>query len=199
MKRVPMTHDRVFSDEAFAERYAKHHDGMVAKFGRGYAAKLSSRGFQGGRIIDLGCGSGATVIVLARAFPQSEAVGLDLSEPLLRWARTAAREAGVEERVRFENADVQRVPYEDDSFDVVVNLNMVHVVEDPVRMLDEIERILSPDGFLFIADLRRSWLGLVEKEIKSALTLGEARELLRRSRLREGTFSSSPLWWRFEA
>jgi ubiquinone/menaquinone biosynthesis C-methylase UbiE len=75
---------------------------------------------------------------------------------------------------------------------------MVHLVEDPVQMLNEIERVLAPKGFLFIADLRRSWLGLIEKEIKSALTLGEAKELFRQSKLREGVFSSSNIWWRFE-
>jgi hypothetical protein len=60
------------------------------------------------------------------------------------------------------------------------------------------ERVLIPDGFLFIADLRRSWLGLIEKEIKSALTLEEARDVISQSELREGTFSSDLLWWRFE-
>ena len=45
---------------------------------------------------------------------------------------------------------------------------MVHLVEDPVRMLDEIERVLVPNGLLFVADLRRSWAGLIEREIESA-------------------------------
>ena len=94
--------------------------------------------------------------------------------------------------------NVERIPYGDDSFDVVLNINMVHLVEDPIQMLNEIERVLTPEGFLFIADLRRSWLGLIEKGIKSALTLGEVKELFRRSKLREGVFSSSNIWWRFE-
>jgi hypothetical protein len=66
-------------------------------------------------------------------------------------------------------------------------------------MLNEIERVLVPGGYLFIADLRRSWLGLFEKEIRSALTLGEAKELFGQSQLREGTFSWGLLWWRCEA
>jgi ubiquinone/menaquinone biosynthesis C-methylase UbiE len=102
------------------------------------------------------------------------------------------------ERVRFEKADVQEIPYPDDAFDVAINVNMVHLVGNPVGMLDEIERVLAPGGFLFIADLRRSWLGLFEGEIKSALALGEARDLFRRSRLRLGAFSWGLLWWRYE-
>lgn len=198
MKRAPLTHDRVFSDQEYAEEYARKHQKMTERFGQEYAEKLSARGFQGGRIIDVGCGSGATNILLAEKFIDSEIVGIDLSDPLLQLANQNAHEANLGERVRFEKADVQQIPYEDNSFDVVLNLNMVHLVENPVQMLNEIERILAPDGYLFIADLRRSWLGLIEREIRSALTLTEARELFKRSRLRAGVLSSSLLWWRFE-
>jgi ubiquinone/menaquinone biosynthesis C-methylase UbiE len=198
MTRAPLTHDRVFSDEAEAEAYARGHNKMAERFGAEYAKKLSARGFQRGWILDVGCGSGATNRVLAQQFPDSQIVGIDLSEPLLRLAREGAGAANLGERVRFERADVQEMPYDEDSFDVVINTNMVHLVEDPIRMLDEIERVLVPGGFLFIADLRRSWLGLFEQEIRSALTLPEAEELFSQSRLREGFFSATVLWWRFE-
>jgi ubiquinone/menaquinone biosynthesis C-methylase UbiE len=94
---------------------------------------------------------------------------------------------------------VHQIPYNDDSFDVAISTNMVHLVDDPVQMLNEIERILVPDGCLFIADVRRSWIGLLDKTFKSALTLDEAEDLIDRSDVREGSFSSSLLWWRFEA
>ena len=198
MKRSILTHERVFSDEDFANDYAKKHKKMVEKFGQEYSLKLKSRGFEKGRIIDVGCGSGGTALVLAKNFPESEVFGIDLSEPLLGLANQTAQTASLEQRLRFEMADVRKIPYDDNSFNVVLNINMVHLVEDPVQMLNEMERILVPDGFLFIADLRRSWLGLIEKEIKSALTLEEARELFSQSKLRQGVFSSSIIWWRFE-
>jgi ubiquinone/menaquinone biosynthesis C-methylase UbiE len=75
---------------------------------------------------------------------------------------------------------------------------MVHLVEHPVRMLNEIERVLIPGGFLYIADLRRSWLGSLEREIKSGLTIAEARQLFNSSNLRPGDFAWGLLWWRFE-
>ena len=198
MKRAPLKYGRVFDDEDFAEEYARKHRGMAEKFGREYTGKLSSRGFQKGRILDAGCGFGWTDIILAQRFPDSEVVGIDLSEPLLRRANQAAQSASLDDRVTFEKGDVQQLPYEDDSFHVVLNLNMVHLVEDPVRMLDEMERVLEPNGLLFVADLRRSWAGLIEREIKSALTLDEARDLFSQSKLREGVFSRSFIWWRFE-
>jgi hypothetical protein len=61
------------------------------------------------------------------------------------------------------------------------------------------ERVLTPDGFLFMADIRRSWVGLLDKVFKSALTVEEAGALVRRSQLRAGAFSSDLLWWRYEA
>jgi ubiquinone/menaquinone biosynthesis C-methylase UbiE len=198
MKRGPLTHEPVF-DEDFAQGYADRHQKIAVKFGQEYAEKLSSRGFRQGRILDVGCGFGATVLVLADRFPDSEIVGIDLSEPLLRLAEQTAQPMDLGERVRFEKADAQDIPYDDDSFDAVINLQMVHIVDDPVRMLNEIERVLVPDGCLFVADIKRSWVGLVDKVFRSALTLEEARDLVRRSELREGTFSSDLLWWRFEA
>jgi hypothetical protein len=57
----------------------------------------------------------------------------------------------------------------------------------------------QPDGYLFIKDLRRSWLGIFESEIKSAkFTLDEAKKLIEQSELRKGTFSKSVLCWNFE-
>ncbi len=198
MKRSPLTHGRIFDDEAFAQRYAERHQKMVERFGREYAEKLNSRGFRKGRIMDVGCGFGGMDIVLARRLVDSEIVGIDLSDSLLRLANQSAQAAGLDDRVTFEKADVHQIPYDDDSFDVVINTNMVHLVDDAVQMLNEIERILVPDGCLFIADVRRSWIGLLDKTFKSALTLDEGRELFGRSNLREGCFSSSLVWWRFE-
>jgi ubiquinone/menaquinone biosynthesis C-methylase UbiE len=116
----------------------------------------------------------------------------------LRLADQAAQATGLEQRVKFEIDDVEKMQYEDHSFDVILSINMVHIVENPVLMLNEIERVLVPAGFLFITDLRRSWLGFIEKEIKSALTIDEAKDLFSQSKLRKGNFSSSALWWRFE-
>jgi ubiquinone/menaquinone biosynthesis C-methylase UbiE len=198
MKRSQLTHEIVF-DEDFARKYAKHHQKMTEKFGYEYAQKLTSRGFQRGRIIDVGCGAGGTAIVLAKMLPECEVVGIDLSDPLLNIARESAQTDRLSERIKFEKVDVQQIPYAENDFDVVINLNMVHLVADPIKMLNEIERILKPNGILFIADLKRSWLGIIEKEIKASLTLSEARQLFERSNLREGVFSSGMLWWRFEA
>jgi ubiquinone/menaquinone biosynthesis C-methylase UbiE len=198
MKRAPLTHEPVFDDVAFAQRYARQHRKMVEGFGREYAEKLVSRGFRAGKIMDVGCGFGGLNVVLARRFVDSEIVGIDLSDPLLQLANQSAQAANLGDRVKFEKADVHQIPYPDDSFDVVINTNMVHLVGDAIQMLNEIERILVPDGFLFIVDVRRSWLGIFDKTFKSALTLDEAKQVVGRSNVRKGSFYPSFLWWRFE-
>jgi ubiquinone/menaquinone biosynthesis C-methylase UbiE len=198
MKRSPLVHERVFAGE-FAAEYARRHRNVAEELGREVAEKLALRGFEEGRILDAGCGFGATAIVLAQALPRCEVVGIDLSEPLLHLAAQAAEAAGLADRVRFETGDAEDIPYRDNSFDAVLNLNMVHIVEHPIQMLNEIERILVPDGSLFILDLRRSWLGLFEREMKSALTLQEAKVLFAQSKLRGGSFSSSLVGWQYEA
>ena len=60
-------------------------------------------------------------------------------------------------------------------------------------MLNEIERVLKPGGYLFVKDPRRSWLGIFEREVKSSFTLDEAKKLVGQSKLRKGTFSKSIL------
>ena len=199
MNREPITHGGVFDDQAFAEDYARKHWRMAAGFGKTYGRKLKECGFVRGRVLDVGCGFGATNLTLVDHFPDSEFVGIDLSNPLLEIARDMAKQRGVSDRVHFERADVLAIPFEDDSCDVLINLNMVHLVEDPTGMLGEMERVLAPDGVLFVADLKRSLLGILEREIRSALSAAEAKELIRDSTLRSGAFSSGLIWWRYES
>ena len=139
-----------------------------------------------------------TNLALAQRFSDSELLGIDLSEPLLEFAHQTASEANLSGRVRFEQADVHQIPYPENTFDAALNINMVHLVEDPIKMLDEIERVLVPGGYLFITDLRRSLLGFVEDEIRSALTISEAKEIFGKSDIREGNLKWGVLWWKFE-
>jgi ubiquinone/menaquinone biosynthesis C-methylase UbiE len=188
----------VFSDPAFASRYAKKHAEMQRRFGKEYAEKLRVKGFTRGRILDAGCGFGETLIRLAESFPKADLTGIDLSDPLLDLARSNAAKAGLSGRIEFKKADVCSMSFADKYFDVVLNINMVHVVENPLQMLNELERILAVDGHLFIVDIRRSWIGFLEREFFSALSVTEARNLLNGSKIRKGTMTSTLLWWRYE-
>ena len=217
MKRLT----RNFNDRVFAEYYMNRHRKTARRIGRQYAAKLLDRGFSSGRILDAGCGFGGMAVEVAALLPEADITGIDVSGPLLHHAleSVTARESvtalesviasgngcgmpdntgtSIGQRVRFEEMNVEHIRFDDNSFDVVLCIALVHLVDDPIAMLGEIDRVLKPDGLLFISDLRRSWLGLFEHEVKSALKYEEAVELLQRARLRAGSFSSDPLWWRY--
>jgi ubiquinone/menaquinone biosynthesis C-methylase UbiE len=91
------------------------------------------------------------------------------------------------------------LPYDDDSFDAAISTNMLHIIQNPVRQLDEIERVLKPDGLCFIADIKRSWfISLFEKVSKSAFTRKEAAEIFAQSKIREGKLGNGFIWWEFK-
>ena len=194
-----MAEDNIFNDQEFARRYAEKHQKMAENFGAEYSGKLKARGFSAGNILDAGCGFGGTLLAVAKNFPDAQCVGIDMSDPLLEMARQTAVSDGLEERVQFEKADVQEIPYPDDSFDVLISTNVLHHVADPLAMLHEIERVLAPEGMLYIADIRRSWLaGLFDKAFREAMDYGEVLSLLYEAGLPREPFVSGFLWWRYE-
>ncbi len=148
--------------------------------------------------MDSGCGSGFTIIELAKKFPSSEFVGIDLSDPLLEIANDKIKCEKLVNRIKFLKADVQDVPFPNSYFDFIININMLHLIKSPVKMLNEIERVLKSDGFFFITDLRKSILGFLEKEIKSVFTAKEAEKIIAKSNLSKGEFSSSLIWWEYQ-
>ena len=72
---------------------------------------------------------------------------------------------------------------------------MLHIVDDPVAMLNEIERVTKDQGRMMITDLRRIWLALVVRKLKTAFTSEEAEEVISKSNIREGRYSEGPFWW----
>ncbi|MBN2170040.1 MAG: class I SAM-dependent methyltransferase [Candidatus Krumholzibacteriota bacterium] len=195
MKRGELFHPRIFDDRAWAEGYYKRNAKSIARVGRRLADLLAGAGFTGGRILDTGCGFGAVPIELARRFPEAAITGVDLGEPLLAMGRSLAAAAGVGDRITLAKGDVERLDFPDGAFDVVVNSFMLHIVEDPVAMLDETERVARPDARILITDLRRIWLGLFVRKLRTAYTLPEALAVIEGSRLRPGRGVTGPFWW----
>jgi ubiquinone/menaquinone biosynthesis C-methylase UbiE len=195
MKRAELFHPRIFSDQEWAAGYYKRNAKSIERVGKRFVQLLKKSGFEKGRILDTGCGFGAVPIEIARNFDDVEIIGIDLGKPLLELGHALAEKAGVADRIVFSEGDVEKLDFEADSFDVVVNTFMVHVVEDPAAMLNEIERVAKNQGRIMITDLRRIWLGLFVKKLKTTLTLEEAKEVISKSDIRTGRYSKGPFWW----
>jgi len=104
----------------------------------------------GGTVADIGCGHGASTIVMAQAFPNSRFVGFDLHEGSVEVARQAAERAGVGDRVRFEVAGAKDFPGRD--YDLVCVFDALHDMGDPVGAAAHVREALAPDGTWLIVE-----------------------------------------------
>lgn len=99
------------------------------------------------RVLDVGCGNGQTTRLAARAAREGEAVGIDLSVPMLDRARAAANREGLA-NVRFVEGDAQAYPFSDAEFDVNISRFGLTFFADAVAALGNIHRALRPGGRL---------------------------------------------------
>jgi len=195
MRRAELFHPRIFDSREWAEGYYKRNKWNITRVGKDFAAMLKKSGFTEGKILDVGCGFAAVPIEIARVLPGAEIIGIDLGLPLLELGQRLVDEAGVSDHITLLEGDAHSLVYEDDSFDVVINTFMLHIVDDPVAMLNETERVAKPGGRIMIRDLRRGLLAYVMKKFKTSYTLDEVMEIIRKSDLREGRPSIGPFWW----
>jgi demethylmenaquinone methyltransferase/2-methoxy-6-polyprenyl-1,4-benzoquinol methylase len=103
---------------------------------------LSAIDSRPGRTLDIGTGTGRGAFALARRFPEAEIVGVDLSKGMLEEARRKTPD-DLASRVRFEEADAERLPFANESFDLVTLANMI-------PFFDELDRVLAPGGWVLI-------------------------------------------------
>jgi len=98
----------------------------------------------GASVADVGCGHGASTILMAKAYPRSRFVGFDYHAASIERARAAAAEAGVSNRVRFEVASSKDFPGE--AYDLVTIFDALHDMGDPVGASRHIRESLKPEG-----------------------------------------------------
>lgn len=152
---------------------------------------LREEGFSAGRILDVGCARGEVSIELARAFPGAEITGLDLTGSYL--ALPQAPEGGPG-RVVFTKGEAGKMPFASGSFQVVVCVNVLPTVPDPVAALREMERVLAPGGRLFIYCMRRSWRVQLNAALGLGYTAEEIAAMTARAKLRPHTVCQGPDW-----
>jgi SAM-dependent methyltransferase len=143
------------------EHHADLFSGTERLFKPGYVANLVSAWIpaldgvedklrRGAKVADVGCGHGASTIVMAQAYPESTFLGIDYHAASIDVARKRAAEAGVADRVRFEVAGA--ADFDGDGYDLVCVFDALHDMGDPVGAASHVRSRLAADGTFLIVE-----------------------------------------------
>lgn len=163
LRAVPQITERFRTGEGFG--WHEHDHGLFRGtelfFRPGYAANLiaswipSLEGVEeklkrGARVADVGCGLGASTILMAQAYPNSQFAGYDYHEGSIQMARQRAAEAGVADRVTFDVAPAKSYPGTD--YDFVAFFDCLHDMGDPAGAAAHVRQTLASDGAWMIVE-----------------------------------------------
>ncbi len=104
----------------------------------------------GGKVADVGCGHGASTIIMARAYPNSQFWAFDNHEASINHAREAAKAAGVSDRVNFEVVNAQNIP--NNGYDMIAFFDCLHDMGDPVGACRRAAEVLAAEGSALIVE-----------------------------------------------
>ncbi|MGD8990024.1 MAG: class I SAM-dependent methyltransferase [Desulfobacterales bacterium] len=127
----------------------------------------------GDEILDIGTGPGYLPIEIAKRSVNVRIIGIDLSRKLLDMARSNAAIAGLSDRLTFQLGDAGRIEFEDSVFDMVISTGMLHSLKDPVRVIQEVYRVLKASGEAWIFDPARVSGSVDRHKWKASLNLRE--------------------------
>jgi arsenite methyltransferase len=107
----------------------------------------------GERVLDLGSGAGTDSLIAAQMVGAGGSVtGIDMTPQMLAKARAAAAEMGAA-NVEFVEAEAERLPFPDTSFDAVISNGVIDLIPDKDAVFAELHRVLAPGGRMQIADV----------------------------------------------
>jgi SAM-dependent methyltransferase len=163
LRDAPAIEERFRTGAGFGwhEHDANLFEGTERFFRPGYVANLVSHWLPaldgvvekltvGASVADVGCGHGASTILMAQAFSASTFLGTDYHEGSIRVARRHAAEAGVAERTTFEATDANELPSA--QFDLVTMFDCLHDMGDPEAAARALRQSLKPDGTAMIVE-----------------------------------------------
>ena len=107
----------------------------------------------GERVLDLGSGAGTDSLIAAQMVGEAgRVIGIDMTPEMLAKARAAATEMGAT-NVEFVESEAEHLPFEDETFDVVISNGVIDLIPDKDAVFAELHRVLVPGGRLQIADV----------------------------------------------
>jgi len=158
----------------FATKYAEFAKNTpeIRKEYKRLADKTASM-IKKGRLLEIGPGPGYISIEIAKLLPEMEIIGLDISDTMIEIAGKNANEHGLSERIEFRKGDASKIPFENSSFDFVVSSGSLHHWKKPVRVFNEMYRVLKSNCRAMIYDLRKDapqekiseWANIIDSKI----------------------------------
>jgi SAM-dependent methyltransferase len=112
----------------------------------GVEAKLTA----GGTVADIGCGLGASTVLMAQAYPRARVVGSDYHDASIELARKHSVDAGVADRATFELASAQS--FTGTGYDLVTSFDCLHDMGDPLGAAQHVREALAPDGTWMVVE-----------------------------------------------
>ncbi len=145
---------------SWGEHHACLFSGTEWFFRTGYRASLATEWIpaldgvdaklrDGARVADVGCGHGASVVVMAEAYPKSKFWGFDFHAPSIETSRARALEAGIGEQATFEVASAKDY---DGTFDLICFFDCLHDMGDPVGIARYAREHLDPEGTVLLVE-----------------------------------------------
>lgn len=147
-------HLKKFSQYTFSEDWIKWGVHIIPLRAKRTAKILGEYVQKDARILDLGCGIGLSLHILAQIFPNI--IGCDIDEKALQACDKILKEVGVKS-IGLKKYNGHKLPFPDNTFDAVLSIEVIEHVKSPNLMLKEIERVLKREGFLIITTPNKYW------------------------------------------
>lgn len=114
-----------------------------------FILKVVSKNLKGKTVLDIGCGLGESTVFLAKH--GAKVTGIDISEKALNVGKKLAKVHGVNNLVSFKIGDIQKLPYKNESSDIIIGKAVLHHVNLP-KAVKEVHRVLKPKGIAIFSD-----------------------------------------------
>ena len=193
IRRKPLqitTFENIQQAQKYSEKTAKR----LEKISKSFAHMIKRMGVTSGKVLDIGTGSGTLAVGLCKELPNVSAIGLDISNLILDIAQENAEKNNLSSRVTFIEGNAEDMPFEDNTFDSIVSSNTLHLIENPLKMFNEMDRVLKDEGKFFISDFKRSFFSLISGHIKSAYKPKEIEKILNQSQLKKWKIQNYFFW-----
>jgi ubiquinone/menaquinone biosynthesis C-methylase UbiE len=163
-----------YEAEQYDDKWSISYDERCVEYARGRFARMAGEsGWPYANVLEVGCGTGFFTLNLMLAGVIDTAHVTDISPGMVRVAERNASSLGL--RVEGRVADAERLPYDDDSFDLVVGHAVLHHIPDVALALREVLRVLKPGGRFVFAGEPTTYGDLVARKLSHAAWVAATR------------------------